>query len=159
MSNSATPWTVALQAPLSMGFPRHKYWSGLPFPPPGDLPNPGIKPVSPALAGRFFTMSLLGSPRYPLLLWVGPHAQKGPQPLAKTWGLPHCGDGTPALAAWAPDLSFTLARPPVSWSKGRRVGLHCPPGPAPPSPAGTSAAASPWVFLPRLRPPEPEGSP
>ena len=45
----ATPWTVTHQAPLSMGFPRQEYWSGLPFPPPGDLPNPGIKPGSPAL--------------------------------------------------------------------------------------------------------------
>ena len=42
-----TPWTVAHQAPLSMGFPRQDYWSGLPFPPPGDLPKPGIKPESP----------------------------------------------------------------------------------------------------------------
>ena len=41
-----TPGTVALQAPLSIGFPRQEYWSGLPFPSPGDLPNPGIKPVS-----------------------------------------------------------------------------------------------------------------
>ena len=57
-----TPWTVASQAPLSMGFPRQKYWSGLPFPSPGDLPNPGIKPVSTALAGRFFTTEL---PRKP----------------------------------------------------------------------------------------------
>ena len=47
-----TPWTVAHQAPLSMGFPRQEYWSGLPFPPPGDLPDPGIEPGSPALAGR-----------------------------------------------------------------------------------------------------------
>ena len=56
----ATPWTIALQAPLSMQFSRQEYWSGLPFPPPGDLPNPGIKPVSPtspALAGEFFTTS------------------------------------------------------------------------------------------------------
>ena len=44
-----TPWTVALQAPLSMGFSRQEYWSRLPFPSPGDLPNPGIKPRSPAL--------------------------------------------------------------------------------------------------------------
>ena len=44
-----TPWTVAHQAPLSMGFSRQEYWSGLPFPSPGDLPNPGIKPGSPAL--------------------------------------------------------------------------------------------------------------
>ena len=54
----ATPWTVAHQAPLIMGFSRLEYWSGLPFPTPGDLPNPGIEqtsPVAPALAGRFFT--------------------------------------------------------------------------------------------------------
>ena len=45
----ATPWTVAYQAPLSMGFSRQECWSGLPFPSPGDLPDPGIKPRSPAL--------------------------------------------------------------------------------------------------------------
>ena len=49
-----TPWTVAHQAPLSMGFSR-QCWSGLPFPSPGDLVRPGIKPVSSVLAGRFFT--------------------------------------------------------------------------------------------------------
>ena len=56
----ATPWTVVCQAPLSIGFSRQEYWSGLPCPPPGDLPNSGIEPVSlmtPALAGRFFTTS------------------------------------------------------------------------------------------------------
>ena len=46
---SATPWTVAYQAPPSMGFSRQEYWSGLPFPSPADLPNPGIEPGSPAL--------------------------------------------------------------------------------------------------------------
>ena len=50
-----TPWTVARQAPLSMGLSWQEYWSGLPFPSPGDLPDPGIGPVSPALAGGFFT--------------------------------------------------------------------------------------------------------
>ena len=50
-----TPWTVACQASLSMGFPRQQYWSGLPFSSLGDLADLGIKPVSPALAGRFFT--------------------------------------------------------------------------------------------------------
>ena len=53
-----TPWTVACQAPLSIGFFRQEYWNEMPFPPPEDLPNPGIKPMSPeppALAGRFFT--------------------------------------------------------------------------------------------------------
>ena len=44
-----TPWTVACQAPLSMGFPRQGYWSGLPFPPPRDLPDPGIGPTYPVL--------------------------------------------------------------------------------------------------------------
>ena len=44
-----TPWTIAHQAPLSMGFSRQEYWSGLPFPSPGNLPNPGIAPGSPAL--------------------------------------------------------------------------------------------------------------
>ena len=64
----ATLWTLALQAPLSMGFSRQEYWSGLPRPPPGDLPNPGIEltspaspalasPASPALEGWFFTTS------------------------------------------------------------------------------------------------------
>ena len=59
-SDSAILWTAAHQAPLSMGFSRQEYWSGLPCFPPGDLPNPGIKPtslMSPALAGRFFTTS------------------------------------------------------------------------------------------------------
>ena len=45
----ATPWAITCQAPLFMGFSRQEYWSGLPFPSPGNLPNPGIKPGSPAL--------------------------------------------------------------------------------------------------------------
>ena len=49
VSDSATPWTVAYQAPPSLGFSRQEYWSGLPFPSPGDLPNPGIEPGSPSL--------------------------------------------------------------------------------------------------------------
>ena len=56
-----TPWIVARQAPLSMGFSKQEYWSGLTFPPPGSLPNPGIEPVvlkSPSLEGRFFMTSL-----------------------------------------------------------------------------------------------------
>ena len=51
----ATSWTVAHQAPLSMGFPKQEYWSELPFPSPGDFADPGIEPGSPAWAGRFFT--------------------------------------------------------------------------------------------------------
>ena len=49
-----TPWTVAHQASLSVGFPRQDYWSGLPSPPPGHLPDPGIEPTFLALAGTFF---------------------------------------------------------------------------------------------------------
>ena len=62
-----TQWTVAHQAPLSMGFSR-QYWSGLPFPPPGDLPDPGMEPMppaSPALVGKFLTtlpLRHLGNP-------------------------------------------------------------------------------------------------
>ena len=60
-----TPWTVAHQAPLCMGFSRQEYWSGLPFPTSGHLPNPEIRPaslMSPALAGGFFTIVLPGKP-------------------------------------------------------------------------------------------------
>ena len=54
VSDFVTSWTLARQAPLSMGFSRQEYWSGLSFPPPGDLPDPEIKLVSPALAGEIF---------------------------------------------------------------------------------------------------------
>ena len=57
-----TPWTIAYQPPLSKGFPRQEYWSGLPFPFLGDLPDSGIEPASPALAGRFFTTEPPGKP-------------------------------------------------------------------------------------------------
>ena len=78
MSDSATLWTVAHQVPLAMGFSRQEYWSGLPCPPLGDLPDPGNKPTSPALASGFFTISatsdaLLG---------------RGPVPASKTLPFP-----------------------------------------------------------------------
>ena len=60
-----TSWTVALQAPLPVDFFRQEYWSGLPFPPPGDIPDSGMKPesfVSPALAGGFFIIVPSGKP-------------------------------------------------------------------------------------------------
>ena len=57
-----TPWTVAHQAPLSMGFSRQEYWSGLPFPSPRDLLDPGMEPTSPALAHRFSTTESPGNP-------------------------------------------------------------------------------------------------
>ena len=67
-----TPWTVACQAPLSMGFSKQEYWSGLPCPPTGDLPDPGIEPkslVSPALAGGFFITVPPGK-SYVFLAWA-----------------------------------------------------------------------------------------
>ena len=63
----ATPWTVAHQAPLFMGFCRQVYWSGLAAPSPGDFPDPSIEPLSPVLAGRFFTTK---PPGKPIWLWI-----------------------------------------------------------------------------------------
>ena len=60
----ATPWMVAHQPPLSMGFPRQEYWGGLPFPPPGDLLNLGIKSTSPAVADGFFIIEPPGKPHH-----------------------------------------------------------------------------------------------
>ena len=65
VSNSVISWKLARQAPLSMGFSRQEYWSGLPFPPPGDLPSSGIGPAypeSPALSYGFFTTEPPGKP-------------------------------------------------------------------------------------------------
>ena len=62
MSNSATPWTVVHQASWSMGFSRHEYWSGLPFPSLGDLPVPGFELRSPALQADALPSELLGKP-------------------------------------------------------------------------------------------------
>ena len=64
----ATTQTVVHQAPLSMRFPRQEYWNRLPFPTPGDLPNPRIKPVSPALAGGFFITEPLG--KSPIIYYI-----------------------------------------------------------------------------------------
>ena len=69
------PWTVAHQDPLPMEFSRQEYWSGLPFPAPGDLPIPGIKPeslASPALAGGFFTNAPPGKAIYIAVAYVNP---------------------------------------------------------------------------------------
>ena len=65
----AIQWTVAYQASPSMGFSRQECWGGLPFPSPGGLPDPGIKPMSPALASRFFTAEPPGKPCFLLTLW------------------------------------------------------------------------------------------
>ena len=62
MPDSETPWAVAYQAPLSMGLARQEYWSGLPFPSPGDLPDPGIEPRSPTLQADALTSAPPGKP-------------------------------------------------------------------------------------------------
>ena len=58
----ATPWTTAYQAPLSIGFSRQEFWGGLPFPSPGDLPDPGIEPESPASQADSLPSELPGKP-------------------------------------------------------------------------------------------------
>ena len=62
-----TPWTVAHQARIFMELSKQEYWSELPFPSPGDLPNLGIEPASPALAGGFFTAEPPGKPTHHIL--------------------------------------------------------------------------------------------
>ena len=119
VSNSATPWTVAPQAPLSMGFSRQEYWSGLPCPPPGDLPNPGIEPRSPTLQAD----SLLSEP-------PGKSKNTGVGSLSLLWGnfptqelnwsLLHCRQtlyqlsypGSPSLGLQHPKI--TKRRCPIS---------------------------------------------
>ena len=73
MYDSATPWTVAQQAPLSVGFFRQKHWSGLSFPSAGSPPDPGIKPASPALQADSLPLNQLGSLRFLL----GPRSMLG----------------------------------------------------------------------------------
>ena len=84
-----TPWTVARQAPLSMGFSRPEYWSGLPFPPPRDLPDPGIKPRSPTLQADSLPAKPQGKPKNTgvgsLSLLHGIFLSQ-----ALNWGLLHC---------------------------------------------------------------------
>ena len=78
----STDWTVDHQAPLSMGFSRQEHWSGLPCPPPRDLPDPEIEPVSltsPTLAGGFLTPAPLGSPS------LGSQAVKNLPAMRETW--------------------------------------------------------------------------
>ena len=89
MSVFATPWTVACQVPLSIGFSRQEYWIGLPCPPPGDLPNPGIKSRSPGLQ----VASLLSEPpRKPKSTGVGSLSLlQGIFPTQESkWGHLHC---------------------------------------------------------------------
>ena len=78
----ATPWTVARWAPLTMGFFRQEYWSGLSFPFPGDFPYPGINPKPPVLADKFFIIELPGKPRY---MYAAAAATKSLQSCPTLW--------------------------------------------------------------------------
>ena len=73
-----TPWTVAHQAPLSLEFSRQKFWNGFPFPAPGDLSDPGMECMSPALASRFFTTASHGNPMDMFLTSIYMYASTGP---------------------------------------------------------------------------------
>ena len=84
----ATLWTIACQAPLSMEFSRQEYWSGLPFPTPGDLPNPRIEPRSPALQSDSLPLSHQGSPG--IATGVGGGGVNSPS-LFDSWAGPHSG--------------------------------------------------------------------
>ena len=131
----ATPWTVARQAPLSMGFSGQEYWSGLPVPPAGDLPDPGIEPASPALAGKFFiTEPWLQGLLCPVL------KAKGHSPLVKAYSATHTMDstGSPPLTSherkkrqMAISLhisQFTEVYIPVFWPERQNLSLSikCP---------------------------------
>ena len=98
MSDSfATPWPVACQASLSIRFPRQEYWRGLPFPSPRHLPNPGIEPTSPLLAGRFFITEPPGKPyRQTLGAIKSEEHQRGLQGLQMSWW------GQPTLSKCGP---------------------------------------------------------
>ena len=84
-----TPWTVALQGPLSMQFSRQEYWNELPFPPPEDLPDPAFKPkcpASPALAGGFFTTEPPGKPNITSITFCWPKQDTRNEPKDKGLG-------------------------------------------------------------------------
>ena len=106
----AAPWTVACQTPLSIGFPRQEYWSGLPFPSPGDLAYPGINSVSPALARRFFTLSHLGS-SMPRMVMSNTHV------LNESWVTTHLFHKCSFPPSWNSFLPLTFTPSIVSFTK------------------------------------------
>ena len=104
----ATPRTAARQAPLSMEFPRQKYWGGLPFPSPGDLPHPGIEPLSPALADGFSTTEPTCTRVYVLKLILTLASLLGVSPLWEP------------LAWLTPSIRWTHS---LNWATQPRLGL------------------------------------
>ena len=132
----STPWTAACQAPLSRGFSRPEYWSGLPFPPPGDLPDPGIRARSPTMQTLFYCLSHTCS-------WLWPPNAKGQDHSA-----PFPLTSTTLMAAFIPE-------PPPASSKflTSTPGPLSPPGPElGPSQRATSQPALLWIFDQRTYP-------
>ena len=119
-----TPWTVARQAPLSMGFSRQEYWRWLPCPPPGDLPNPGIEPKSPALQADSLPSESPGKPHT-----VRTVMQMGLSPLdtPSTWGINRSPRPPPApcpallLYPW---LAYPLPKSSCAGGEGVQKGRH-----------------------------------
>ena len=128
-----TAWTVARQAPPSMEFSRQEHWSGLPFPPPGDLPNPGIEPASlMSLTGKFFTTSATweADPRLGFCLcFSSPHVGCGGWMPAQGWSSQFSGtwEGASAPADWVLTGFHPLCEPGCGWSLLVRPELHAPP--------------------------------
>ena len=128
----ATPWTLACQAPLSMGFSRQEYWGGLPCPPPGDLPDPGIKPASPvalALEADSLPLAPPGKPHH--LARPTPNSPPppsssesfGPSPTSAN---PHDGNLKLKVPSFPSSLSPGHVTPPaegLSTIAGRHSGL------------------------------------
>ena len=111
------------QAPLSMGFPRQEYWSGLPFPPLGNLPDPGIEPMSPILADKFFTTEPLGKP---MLFRVYSERQGSPQRLWVRPTLTLAGTGG-RCSPWVPQGARHHAKATPSASKSvLQAGTYLP---------------------------------
>ena len=103
MYNSfVTPWNVAHQAPLSMGFPKKEYWSGLPFSSPGDFSDPGIEPVKSALAGKFFTTEPPGKLLLRMRLGLFDGTREQGQAWAWLWPSSSGFLGAPASHPWLP---------------------------------------------------------
>ena len=103
-----TPWTAAHQAPLSLGFSRQEHWSGLPCPPPGDLPNPGIEPPSPALLADSLCSEPPGKLKQELIIVMGgllnlcplcPLMARSAFGSGKPWGCTEAGSREPCLPA------------------------------------------------------------
>ena len=107
-----TPWTVAQQAPLSVEFSRQEYWSQLPFLPPGDVPGPGIKPVSLALAGEFFTIEPSGK------LYLMNKGHKNQEPVIRWFAATTTVETCSPLTS---SRSKSVYRFRIIWLKGRSI--------------------------------------